>query len=199
VNARYNCGPRPARGSSDDTVKSLVVSASSWRCSGLTGSTIGASTAPRSRPGPSLETCKTLVRSETSHEQADGRHQRPCARPVVPAEQPRETKGLTIGHLPDRLGGSATSRGRLRGSPSPFELATNAGSKPVRLRHQHEITYAHSLTNLVSLSAGYFNVNESLVALKTNRIGEAAHAPRAAQLRLGALTGCRGSASSLRG
>jgi polar amino acid transport system substrate-binding protein len=159
---------------------------------GLTGSTIGASTAPRSRPGPSLETCKTLVRSETvATSKLTVATNDPALAPWFQQNNPGNGRGYESAvtyQIASVLGYKSRA---VAWFTEPFELATNAGSKPFDF-DINEITYAHSLTKLVSLSAGYFNVNESLVALKTNRIVKQ-HTPR--ELRsfvYGALTGSPG-------
>ena len=148
----------------------LVVLALLVATLGLAGSASGASATPRSRPGPSLETCKTLVRSETVvGSKLTVATNDPALAPWFQKNDPGNGHGYESA-LTYQIATALGYRSRaVAWLTEPFELATSAGTKPFDF-DINEITYAHALTKQVSLSTGYFNVNQSLVALKTNQI-----------------------------
>jgi polar amino acid transport system substrate-binding protein len=170
----------------------LVVSALLVATLGLTGTLSGAATAPRSRPFPSLETCRQLVRSETlTAGQLTVATNNPALAPWFVNDDPANKLGyesaLTY-KIASSLGFAAKT---VSWYTEPFELAATAGAKPFDF-DINEITYSKALAASVSLSSSYYNVNESLVALKTNGIVKR-HTPKELRRYLfGALKGSPG-------
>ena len=172
--------------------RALVASALLAAAIGLSATFSGAATAPRSRPGPSLATCRQEVPTETL---VSGKltvaTNNPAIAPWFVDDSPSNKEGYESAlayQLASLFGFKASA---VAWYAEPFELATSAGTKPFDF-DINEITYAKSLTTTVGLSSSYYNVNQSLVALKTNGIVKR-HSP--AQLRAyryGALAGSTG-------
>jgi polar amino acid transport system substrate-binding protein len=158
---------------------------------GVTG-TVGAVAGPRSRPGPSLESCRQLVRAKSiTANKLTVATNNPALAPWFVNDDPANRQGYESALAYQIASAFAFPSKTVTWYTEPFELAAKSGTKRFDF-DINEVTYARSLTTSVSLSNSYYNVNESLVALKTSRIVKR-HSP--SQLRgyvFGAVVGSPG-------
>lgn len=172
--------------------RALVAAALLAAAVGLSATLSGAAPAPRSRPGPSLASCRQTVPTETL---VSGKltvaTNNPAIAPWFVNDSPSNKEGYESAlayQLASLVGFKASA---VSWYAEPFELATTAGSKPFDF-DINEITYAKSLTSSVGLSASYYNVNQSFVALKTNGIVKRHSPKQLATYRYGAVAGSPG-------
>lgn len=150
--------------------KPLVVAAVLAAALGLAASRGGAAPGPSSRTGPTLQSCRQQVPAETHVANTlTVATNNPALEPWFVNDAPSNKQGFESA-LAYQIAYSFGFRAKaVTWFTEPFELATAAGAKPFDF-DINEITYSRALTSSVAPSISYYNVNQSLVALKTNGI-----------------------------
>lgn len=167
---------------------SLAIAGLIWSLAFASGSV----TAATASPSPSK--CRELVRSEViTKGKLTVATNNPALWPWFVNGQPSNDKGYESQlsyQLAAELGFKAAS---VVWVDEPYEVAVQPGSKPFDF-DVNEVIYKKSLTKDISFSSSYFNVDESLVALKADPIVRR-HTPAQLQKdRFGALAGSPGLA-----
>jgi polar amino acid transport system substrate-binding protein len=153
---------------------------------------VSASGAPLRSPGPTPADCRKVVKSEVvTKGKLTVATNNPALAPWFVNDDPGNGKGYESGVAYDLAATLGFKAAAVTWYTEPFELAEAAGSKPFDV-DINEITYNPKLVNQVSFSIGYFTVNESMVALKTDKI-VSRHSPKQLPSYLyGALKGSPG-------
>jgi polar amino acid transport system substrate-binding protein len=125
---------------------------------------------PRTSPGPTPADCRKAVKTEVvTKGKLTVATNNPALAPWFVNDNPGNGKGYEAGVAYDLgavLGFKTTA---VTWYTEPFELAEAAGAKPFDF-DINEITYNPKLAKQVTFSIGYFTVNQSMVALKTDKI-----------------------------
>jgi polar amino acid transport system substrate-binding protein len=136
---------------------------------GTSASLVASASGPSATP-PTLAACKQLVKTEVH---TKGKMTLATDNPVYPpwfiANTPSNGKGYESSvayHIASLLGFKSSA---VSWYTQPYATSTLPGRKKFDFDID-EITYAKSLLSAVSFSQGYFNLNQSLVALKTSKI-----------------------------
>lgn len=157
------------------SLKLVLVAASVVVAAAAARGTVGATAAPHG-VYPPLPDCTRLVKPVVKHRGwLTIATSLPALSPWFVDNAPDNQKGYEAAiayHVAKALGFKVT---RVRWYSEPYELSESPGSKPFDF-DINEFVYDAKLTTRVSFSSSYFNVNQSIVALKTDSI-VAHHAP----------------------